>query len=91
MATYLITCVRKSARTATGHQHITSVGIGTERYTGAQIYQFINQGHAFYTASTASGKEAEVKPYRCECGIQTLRSQADGYWDNNLDNLPSCA
>jgi Protein of unknown function (DUF3892) len=89
LAEYLITCARKSARTAAGHQHITSVGIGTNRYTVAQIYHSMDEGHTFRTASRSSGTEAAVAKYQC-CGIDTLRSHSDGYWDNNLDNLPGC-
>jgi Protein of unknown function (DUF3892) len=87
---YLITCVTKSAPTAAGHQHIVSVGIGGQKCTVADIYRFIDQGHTFRTASPSSGKEAAVAKYRCACGLATLRSHADGYWDNNLDNLPKC-
>ncbi len=88
MSEYLITCVRKS--TGIDHQHIVSVGIGAQRYTVADIYRFIDQGHTFRTASPSSGREAAVAKYRCSCGLATLRSHADGYWDNNLDNLPKC-
>lgn len=91
MAEYLITCVRKSERTATGHQHIVSVGIGQHRFTVAQVYHFIDQGHTFRTVSPSSGRESAVSKYRCSCRLDTLRSHADGYWDNNLDNLPRCS
>jgi hypothetical protein len=90
MAEYLITCVRKSDRTPAGHQHIVSVGIGQHKFTVAEIYQLIDQGHTFRTVSRSSGRESAVTKYRCSCGWLTLRSQADGYWDDNLDNLPKC-
>ena len=89
MSEYLITCVRKSARTAAGHQHITSVGIGTHRYTVAQIYAYMDAGHTFRTASGSTGVEAPVAKFQC-CGLNTLRSHSDRVWDNNLDNLPQC-
>jgi Protein of unknown function (DUF3892) len=89
MAEYLIRCVTKSARTSAGHQHIASVGVGGQRHTVAQIYQFMDAGYTFRTVSPSSGKEAPVGKYRC-CGLDTLRSYSDGYWDNNLDNLPRC-
>lgn len=87
---YLITCVSKSTRTAAGHQHIIGVGVGGRRVTVEDIYRLIDQGHTFRTASPSSGKEAAVATFRCECGLPTLRSHSDGYWDNNLDNLPKC-
>jgi hypothetical protein len=90
MAEYLITCTRKSEPTAAGHQHIVGVGIGGQQFTVAQIYRLIDQGYAFRTVSRSSGREAAVAKYRCSCGLDTLRSHADGYWDNNLDNLPKC-
>lgn len=89
MAEYLITCVRKSPLTRAGHQHIVSVGIGSGRYTVANVYQLMDAGHTFRTASPSSGQQAAVARYHC-CNIDTLRSHSDGYWDNNLDNLPRC-
>jgi len=89
MSEYLIGCVTKSTRTPAGHQHITSVGIGSKSFTVTQIYQLIDAGHTFRTASPSSGTEAAVGKDRC-CGLDTLRSHSDGYWDNNLDNLPRC-
>ena len=89
MAEYLITCVRKSALTSAGHQHIASVGIGTQQFTVPEIYRFMDRGDTFRTASPSSGKEAAVAKFQC-CAIDTLRSHSDGYWDNNLDNLPRC-
>jgi hypothetical protein len=91
MAEYLITCVRKSALTPAGHQHIVSVGIGTQRYTVEQIYPLMDAGHTFRTASRLSGVEAPVAKYHCPCGVNTLRSHADRSWDDNLDNLPRCS
>jgi len=89
MSEYLITCVRKSYRTAAGHQHIMSVGIGGTRFTVAQIYRLMDAGNTFRTASPSTGKEAPVAKYHC-CGLDTLRSHSDRLWDNNLDNLPLC-
>jgi hypothetical protein len=89
VAEYLITCVTKTARTAAGHQHIASVGIGGTRYTVARIYQLMKDGHTFRTASTSTGREAAVTDFHC-CGLDTLRSHSDGQWDDNLDNLPAC-
>jgi len=88
MSEYLITCVRKSERTAAGHKHITSVGIGGQRYTVAQIYQFIDVGHTFRTASGSTGREAPVTKYQC-CGLNTLRSYADRYGTTIWITYPS--
>lgn len=90
MSEYLITCVRKEARTGSDHHHIISVGIGAQRYTIADIYRFMDEGNTFRTASPSSGTEAPVAKYHCPCGVDTLRSHSDSYWDNNLDNLPTC-
>jgi hypothetical protein len=90
MAEYLIGCVTKTARTG-GHQHIASVGIGGQKYTVARIYDLMDQGHTFRTASTSTGREAPVAKYHYGCcDLDTLRSYSDGIWDNNLDNLPAC-
>lgn len=91
MSEYLITCVTKTARTTTGHQHIASVGIGGTGFTVAQIYHLMDQGHTFRTASVSTGREAAVAKYHSDCcDLDTLRSYSDGIWDNNLDNLPAC-
>ena len=85
MADYRITC----ANTLEAHRHITSVGISGNTYSVAQIYQFIDQGHTFYTSS--NDHRANVDKYACKsCGQGTLRSHADGVWNNNLDNLGRC-
>jgi hypothetical protein len=86
---YLITCVRRSAPTETGHQHIIGVGIGTHQATVEDIYLLMDAGHTFRTVSPSRGREVPVTKYRC-CGVDTLRSYADGLWDNNLDNLTEC-
>lgn len=89
MAEYLIGCVTKTARTAVGHQHIASVGVGGQQYSVTQIYQFMKDGHTFRTASVSTGAEAPVAEFHC-CGLNTLRSYTDKVWDDNLDNLPAC-
>lgn len=89
MSEYLITCVRKSAPTEAGHQHIVGVGVGRRQATVKDIYLLMDDGHAFRTVSPSTGREVPVAKYRC-CGLDTLRSHADGLWDDNLDNLPGC-
>jgi hypothetical protein len=89
MSSYKITCVTKSTRTWAGHQHIVSVGITGERYSVATIYRLMDQGHRFYTVSPSTGGTALVRKYHC-CGLDTLRSDPDAVYDNNLDDLPAC-
>ena len=89
MSEYLITCVRKSAPTGTGHQHIIGVSIGRQQATVEDVYLLIDAGHTFRTVSPSTGREVPVAKYRC-CGLDTLRSYADGLWDDNLDNLAEC-
>ena len=89
MREYLITCVRKSAPTGAGHQHIAGVGIGRQQATVKDIYRLMDDGHTFGTVSPSTGREVPVAKYLC-CGLDTLRSHADGLWDDNLDNLPGC-
>jgi hypothetical protein len=89
MSEFLITCTRKSERTAAGHKHITSVGIGGKRYAVERIYRAIDAGDTFHTVSPSTGREVPVGKFHC-CGIDTLRSYADRQWDDNLDSLPKC-
>jgi hypothetical protein len=86
---YLITCVRKSAPTAAGHQHIIGVGVGAQQLTVQDVYRLMDAGHTFRTVSPTTGREVPVAKYRC-CGIDTLRSYADKQWDDNLDALRRC-
>lgn len=76
-----------------GHKHLVSVGTGTQpstydkTWTVTQVRTAIDNGNSFYTQTT---KVAEVTKFDCACGIHTIRSHADGVWNNNLDNLPDC-
>jgi hypothetical protein len=91
MKEYQITCVGKSHRTTAGHQHIATVGISgeTHPYTVPQIYTLMGKGFTFFTYSPSGHIRADVAKYTC-CGVATLRSHADGKWDDNLDNLSTC-
>lgn len=95
MTTYRIVCSTLSATAGTsGHKHLVDVGTGadpnkaTDKWTIAQVRTSLDAGNTFYTE--VGGKRAEVRTFDCDCGIHTIRSHADGYWNNNLDNLRTC-
>ena len=77
--------------------HIVSVGVGNDpkvaekKLTLDAVLKAMDNGDSFYTKSTSTGKEAEVKKYDCgTCKTTTIRSTADSVTDNNLDNLRKC-
>ena len=81
----------RSSWGAQGHGHILQAGpSGAERYTVEQIRGFLDSGNDFYVVGQNSGRRSQVAKYDCSRGIRTIRSYADGVWDNNLDSLPSC-
>jgi hypothetical protein len=93
MADYRIMCVNKEA----GHGHIESVGTGThdgyydQRLTVQQVYNAIDAGHSFHTGSWTGRDYAVVAKFSCaNCGRPTVRSHADGDWNNSLDDLRGC-
>jgi len=87
MTSYRITCTTKS--TCPNGHHIVAVGPeNLNRITVPEAYQMIDQGHRFYTL--AASEIAWVEKFTCQCGIKTLRSQADTTSLNNLDHLPTC-
>ena len=93
MTDYRIICVNKQA----GHGHIESVGTGThdgyydQRLTVQQVYNAIDEGHWFHTGCRTGRDYAVVAKFSCaSCGRPTLRSHADGDWNNNLDDLRGC-
>jgi hypothetical protein len=97
MAIYQITCVIKCNQAGSSApnlrcDHITDVGFGDgERGSVPSIYRFIRENNTFYTVSPSSGTRAYVKEDTCaRCHVDTLRSIADEFADNNLDNLPTC-
>lgn len=93
MANWVITCTiksdnpRSSALDSRGC-HITDVGLDNGiTFTVKEVYASIESGSTFHTMSPA----AQVNQFHCTtCGVATLKSHADGVWNNNLDNLPSC-
>jgi hypothetical protein len=58
--------------------------------TVAAVRTSIGQGNRFYTVSPSTGKQADVRPFDCTCGVKTIRSHEDAMKDNNLDNLVAC-
>lgn len=89
MTDYRIVGVNKESE----HGHIVEVctGSGTGHYdhkfSVAEVYQRMSLNDTFHTGSVADGDYASVAKYACHCGRGTLRSHADGKWNNNLDNL----
>ena len=87
MADYQITCATKEYQ----HSHILSVGTGSQTWTVQQVYSLMDQRNTFHTGSYARGDYAAIARYKCDrCARDTLRTHADGNWNNNLDYLPSC-
>jgi len=93
MAKYVIRCTDQTP-IGVGHDaaHIVSVALegSSQCYSVSQVSQWMDEGHTFVTRSPSTGREADVRKYRCRCGYQTLRSAPDAVRDNNLDNLPKC-
>jgi hypothetical protein len=99
MARYRIICTRKAPASASpSHQHIVSVGTGTQprHYTSLwtvdEVLIAMKRGDTFYTQGERSGMIAEVEQYHCTpCRRTYIRSHRDAVTDNNLDNLTHCA
>ena len=96
MAEYRIICTQK-ALFPHGH-HIAAVGTGPVP-THYELVWTVGQLRAalakpipdkFYTLSADGRVRATVSAYDCPCGVQTLRSQADGIWSDNLEKLGPC-
>lgn len=92
---YQIVCVEKTHLGI--HHHITAVGTGRNparaenRWTVAEVRRAITvDATRFYTVSPSTGQQADVEPYDCACGIETIRTNPDQVTDNNLDNLRAC-
>ncbi len=91
---YRIVCTEQD--TPTYHHHIKGVGTGdfpgfpNLRWSVAEVRQWIASGVRFYTVSPSTRRVANVEPFECACGRQTIRSTPDAIHDNNLDSLPIC-
>lgn len=85
MADYQIAC----ANLLQAHRHIVAVGVAGRVFTVQQVYSLMDAGNTFHTGTGST--RATVAKYKCDmCGAGTLRSHADGRWNNNLDNLGPC-
>lgn len=94
MAEYRIVCVQKLA----SHKHITHVGTGVsdqadQRWTVGQVREALEDGDVFYTVSPSTNHIALVEAYDAHVDgrvIETIPSDPDAIFDNNLDNLRAC-
>ena len=98
MAEYQIMCVIKSTNPRSSspdasHDHITDVGFGNSvTWSVKEVLDAIQRKDTFFTVSPTTHTRAGVTEYTCNyCRLQTLRSHADGQWNDNLDKLPACA
>ena len=81
MATYKITAVTRSGDAP--HDHVTSVEIGpNDTRTVAEVREAIENADVYYVYG--GGEPCSVEPFDCECGAQTLRSQAGSNEKNDL-------
>jgi hypothetical protein len=96
MADYQILCVTTERQDP--HEHIVNVGTGPaaggaadRMWTVKVVRKAIKAGtDSFYTVGPESGERADVRRYKCGCGVKTIRSADDAVEDNNLDSLASC-
>ena len=86
---YKIDCVELSTvEKPWRHGHITKVHVGEYAWGVSAVRKWIvEEGDRFYTVSPSTGKQADVEPYDCACGVKTIRSDPDHVTDNNLDNM----
>ncbi len=80
---------RITCRIVDSNKVITQVGIAGEKYSVAQIYDWIKTGtHSFYTDE--KGRRAKVFARKSSTGRPFITTDPDGIEENNLDELPSC-
>ena len=88
MADVQVTCITKPFRDSP-HDAITHLGGATWNWTRAQVITSIEEGtNTFYTL--VGGKKAYVTVINGPNG-KYVKTQADGYWNDNLLALPNCA
>lgn len=97
MSSYRVSCtILKQLKDPVEHAHIVKVGVGDaagycELWSIRELYEAMDQGDAFYTQSSSSGRITSVQKSTCQyCGQVTVRSAPDVDYDNNLDYLPRC-
>ena len=90
VADFRIVCVTKDG--IYPHDHIVSVGVGTSSYRWSvdQVRESLSHGDLFHTVGPLSGKIAHVRPFDCECGARTIRSNFEMEPDNDLEQLHRC-
>jgi hypothetical protein len=90
VADYRIVCITKDG--IYPHDHVVSVGVGTSsfQWSVAQVRESLSKGHQFHTLGPLSGRAAHVRPFDCECGVQTIRSNYEAEPDNDLEQLNRC-
>ena len=87
MATYKITCATRSGDAP--HDHVVSISIGgSTRRPVAEVRDALDKFDTYYVYG--GEQSAVVEKFDCECGAQTIRSEADATEANNLHSLPAC-
>ena len=86
MADVQVRCVATTGKT---HEHITHLGGDSWKWTVGQVIDSIERKtNSFFTL--VNGKRATVGVVNGPSG-KYVRTHADGYWNDNLLALPSCA
>lgn len=85
MAEVQVRCVNK---VGSSHEHITHLGGEGWRWTVTQVVQAIENGtNTFFT--NVNGRRAIVGVVQGARG-KSVRTHADGIWNDNLLALPAC-
>ncbi len=80
---------RITCRIVDSNKVITHVNANGDRYTVAQIHDWITTGtHSFYTDE--KGRRAKVFARKSSMGRPFITTDPDGIKENNLDELPPC-
>jgi hypothetical protein len=85
-----IVCVTKEGTRP--HQHVVTIGLDTasHRWTSEQVRGQIAQGAQVVMPSESMGREVEVRPFDCSCGVATVRSYTASS-DPDIDELEDFA
>jgi len=90
---FQIVCLARSL-TNWGHRHITGLETAAkpgapDRWGIATVLGRLGCGDLFYTVN-ALGDPVFVRPCRCWCGTETIRTTNEDEGTEALDGLPSC-
>jgi len=90
---FQVSCVTRS-ETNWGHRHITGLGTAAkpgspDRWHITTVLARIAGGDLFYAVG-ASGDPVFVRPYRCWCGFETIRTSIGEEIADQLDALSTC-